>query len=77
MTPNFVFCYFDTKVGDLWDFLWFVPAPDFLKKANRSKDGKALSFVAGRKKKESNKWDENLIDKRDLANTILNQMNRI
>lgn len=36
-----------------------------------------LGFVAGRKKKESNKWDEYLIDKRDLANKILNQMNRL
>ena len=74
-----VFCFFDTEQGDIWDYLWFVPAPDFLKMANKinNKDAKLLGFNAGRKKKESNKWDNYLIDKRDLANEILSQMNRI
>lgn len=72
-----VFCFFDTEQGDLWDYVWFVPAPNFLKMANQLISGKKLGFVAGRKKKESNKWDEYLIDKRDLANAILEQMDRI
>ena len=72
-----VFCFFDTEEGDLWDFLWFVPAPDLLKLANKLDSGKLLGFVAGRKKKESNKWDNYLIDKRDLANQIIAQMKRI
>lgn len=72
-----VFCFFDTERGDLWDYIWFVPAPNFLKLANQLEGGKLLGFVAGRKKKESNKWDEYLIDKRELANTILGQMKRI
>lgn len=72
-----VFCFFDTEQGDLWDYVWFVPAPDFLKLSNKLQGGKMLGFVAGRKRKESNKWDEYLIDKRDLANEILNQMNRL
>ncbi len=72
-----IFCFFDTERGDLWDYVWFVPAPDFLKKANRLQEGNLLGFVAGRKKKESNKWDEYLIDKRELANTIIQQMKRI
>lgn len=72
-----VFCFFNTETGDLWDYVWFVPAPDFLKKANRLQDGKLLGFVAGRKKKEENKWDEYLIDKRELANTIIQQMKRL
>lgn len=72
-----VFCFFDTEEGDLWDYLWFVPAPDFLKMANKLDGGKLLGFVAGRKKKESNKWDNYLIDKRDLANQIIAQMKRI
>ena len=74
---GFVFCFFDTERGDLWDYIWFVPAPSFFKMANRLSDGKLLGFVAGRKKKESNKWDEFLIDKRELANTIIAQMKRI
>ena len=72
-----VFCYFDTEEGDLWNYLWFVAAPDFVKMANKLQGGKMLGFVAGRKKKESNKWDQYLIDKRDLANAIIGQMNRI
>jgi len=74
-----IFCYFDTEEGDVWDYLWFVPAPDFVRLANKiSNDGKPMyGFVAGRKRKESNKWDQFLIDKRDLANTIISQMKRI
>lgn len=72
-----VFCFFDTEEGDLWGFLWFVPAPDFLKMANKLDSGELLGFVAGRKKKESNKWDQYLIDKRDLANGIIAQLKRV
>lgn len=72
-----VFCFFDTEDGDLWDYLWFVPAPDLLKAANQLDGGRLLGFVAGRKRKESNKWDSYLIDKRDLANQIIAQMKRI
>ena len=72
-----VFCFFDTEEGDLWNYLWFVPAPDLLKLANKLDGGRLLGFVAGRKKKETNKWDQYLIDKRDLANQIIAQMKRI
>jgi hypothetical protein len=72
-----VFCFFDTEAGNLWDYVWFIPAPDFIRHANKLQKGKMLGFVAGRKKKESNKWDEYLIDKRDLANAIIGQMKRI
>ncbi len=72
-----VFCFFDTDEGDLWDYLWFVPAPDFIKSANKLNNGKFFGFVAGRKKKESNKWDDYMIDKRDLANSIIAQMKRL
>ncbi|HNR81849.1 MAG TPA: HTH domain-containing protein [Candidatus Pacearchaeota archaeon] len=72
-----VFCFFDTEEGDLWDYLWFVSAPDLIKLANKLDGGRLLGFVAGRKKKESSKWDNYLIDKRDLANQIIAQMKRI
>jgi hypothetical protein len=72
-----VFCFFDTEGGDLWNYLWLVPAPDFLKLSNKLDGGKRLGFVAGRKKNNSNKWDNYLIDKRDLANQIIAQMRRI
>ena len=72
-----VFCYFDTDKGDVWDYLWFVPAPDFIKLSNKLQNGKMLGFVAGRKKKESNKWDQYMIDKRGLANAVIEQMKRV
>ncbi len=72
-----VFCFFDTDKGDVWDYVWFVPAPDFLKLANQLQGGRMLGFVAGRNRRESNKWDQYLIDKRDLAGAILNQMKRV
>lgn len=67
----FVFCLFDTEKGDIWDYVWFVPAPVFIKHARRIDKGRLLGFVASRHKKESNKWNEYLIDKRDLANQII------
>lgn len=73
----FVFCYFDTVDGDIWDYVWFVPAPDFLRKANQLQGGTTLGFVAGRKQSESNKWDEYLIDKTDLSSEIIQQLSKI
>ena len=72
-----VFCLFDTEQGDLWDYVWFVPATEFVKKANRLQNGIQLGFVAGRNRNESNKWDEYLIDKRGLAKAIIEHMNRM
>jgi hypothetical protein len=72
-----VFCHFDTEEGDIWDYLWFVPAPDFIKLSNKLDGGASLGFVAGRQKKESNKWDEFLIEKQALANRIITQLKRL
>ena len=72
-----IFCFFDTEDGDIWNYLWFIPAPDFIKKANSLMGGKMKGFVAGRQRNESNKWDQYLIDKRNLANAIITQMKRI
>ena len=70
------FCYFDNEEGDIWKYIWFVPAPAFIKNASKLKGGR-FGFVAGSQKKESNKWDDYLIDKRDLTNKIVEQMRRI
>lgn len=66
-----VFCLFDTEDGDLADYLWFVPADEFIAKASRLQGGNLLGFVAGLNKKEGNKWDQYMIEKKDLANKIL------
>ena len=73
----YVFCYFDTLDGDIWDYVWFVPAPDFVRKANQLQGGTSLGFVAGRKQSESNKWDEYLIEKTDLSEKIISQLRKI
>jgi len=39
--------------------------------------GKNYGFVAGSQKKASNKWDGCLIDKRDLADSTINQLVRL
>jgi hypothetical protein len=74
---TYVFCYFDTLDGDVWDYVWFVPAPDFLEKATLLKKQGLLSFVAGRKKSAGNKWDQYLIDKTDLSKSIMDQLERL
>lgn len=71
-----VFCIFNTEEGEMTDFLWFVPAKDFLKKGNKLKNG-LVGFVAGKSQRETNKWNDYLIDKRDLGNQIIAQMKGI
>lgn len=71
-----VFCFFDTDEGDLWDHLWFIPMPVFIKQAtvvDNKKYGPQYNFVAGK----GGKWEDSLIDKQDLANKILEQMERL
>ena len=72
----FVFCLFDTAKGDVHDYVWFVPAPDFIRMAHKDKND-LFGFVAGKQKKESNKWDAFMIDKRDLAGRVIDQLKRI
>jgi hypothetical protein len=71
-----IFCFFNVDKGDL-DNVWFIPAPDFIELANNKSSEKHLGFSAGRKKKESNKWNKYLTDKKSLANKIIEQMKRI
>jgi HB1, ASXL, restriction endonuclease HTH domain len=72
----FVFCLFDTAKGDVHDYVWFVPAPDFIRMAHKDKND-LLGFVSGKQKKDSNKWDAFMIDKRDLADRVTRQLKRI
>ncbi len=72
----FVFCLFNTAKGDVHDYVWFVPAPDFIRMAHKDKND-LLGFVSGKQKKESNKWDAFMIDKRDLAGRVIDQLKRI
>lgn len=71
-----VFCLFDTARGDIHDWIWFVPAPDFLHMATRDKND-LLGFTSGKQKKDTNKWDAFMIDKRDLASRVAEQLKRV
>jgi hypothetical protein len=73
----YLFCYFYTSSGDMWDYVWLVPAPDFKRLANSLQGGAMYGFVAGRKKTDSNKWDQYLIHKTDLSEAIINQLSRL
>jgi len=73
----YIFCYFDTETGDLWDYVWLVPAPDFIRLGNKLRNGTLLGFVAGRKRAESNKWDQYLIHKTDLSEAIIKRLSQI
>lgn len=73
---SFIFCLFDTSKGDVHDYIWFVPAPDFVRMAHKDKND-LLGFVSGKQKKESNKWDAFMIDKRDLASRVIEQLKRV
>jgi hypothetical protein len=70
-----IFCDFDTSTGDLRDYVRYIPAPDFIKHANNLKD--LYGFVAGRSRKEDNKRDAYLIEKRQLANKIVEDMKKL
>jgi hypothetical protein len=72
----FIFCLFEIDKGDFSDSIWFVPAEDFIKLANKTKDGKFLRFVRG-KKNGKNIWENFLISKKELANKIIERMRSI
>lgn len=71
-----VFCLFDTARGDIHDYVWFIPAPDFIRMATKDKND-LLGFVSGKTKKDGNKWDMFMIEKRDLSNKVIEQLKRI
>ena len=68
-----VFCHFNTEVGDLWEYLWFVPYRDLVRMCPPAKDG-LLHFVAGMNRRGSSRHADYLINKRGLANRILEFM---
>ncbi|RMF92727.1 MAG: hypothetical protein D6734_11680 [Candidatus Schekmanbacteria bacterium] len=71
-----VICVFDVEEGEISEYLWFIPAMDLARKAPLNKKYQRYIFVSGRKQRETNNWNQYLIDKRDLAETILEQMKK-
>jgi len=71
-----IFVYFDLTEGDLHDYVFCVPAPEFLKlTANDKKKTNDRVFTVGLKKPDQSKYARFLIEKRELANKILEILN--
>lgn len=74
----FVFVYFDLTQGDLFDQIFCIPAPDFLRltQNNLKKTGDRV-FTVGLNNPDKSKYAEFMIEKRELANRILEIMDKL
>lgn len=73
-----VFAYFDLSEGDLYPNLFCVPAPDLLRlTANDEKNTTDRVFTVGLNNLDKSKYAEYMVEKRELANRILEIMGRL
>jgi len=73
-----VFAYFDLSEGDLYPNLFCIPAPDFLRlTANEQKKTAERVFTVGLNNPDKSKYAEFMVEKRELANRILEIMGRL
>lgn len=73
-----VFVYFDLSEGDLFDQVFCIPGPEFLKLThNEKKKQGARVFTVGLNKPDKSKYAEFMIEKRELANRILEIMAKL
>lgn len=73
-----VFAYFDLSEGDLYPNLFCIPAPDFLRlTANEKKTTSDRVFTVGLNNPDKSKYAEFMVEKRELANRILEIMGRL
>jgi hypothetical protein len=73
-----VFVYFDELQGDLYDHIFCIPAPDFLRLThNENKKPGHRVFTVGLNNPDRSKYAEFMIEKRELANRILEIMERL
>ncbi len=66
----FVFVYFDLTEGDIYENLFCIPAPAFLKLTKHSGSNKRRTFSVGLRHPERSKYAEFMIEKRELANKV-------
>jgi len=73
-----VFVYFDLSTGDLYDQIFCIPVPDFLKLTHneKKKEGHRV-FTVGLKNPDRSKYAEFMIEKRELANKIIEIMDKL
>ena len=73
-----VFVYFDLSQGDLFDQVFCIPAPDFLRlTANENKKQGERVFTVGLRNPDRSKYAEFMIEKRELANRIIEIMDKL
>jgi Holliday junction resolvase-like predicted endonuclease len=73
-----VFVYFDLSEGDLFDQIFCIPAPDFLRlTANEDKKPGERVFTVGLRNPDKSKYAEFMIEKRELANRIIEIMDKL
>lgn len=73
-----VFVYFDLSEGDLFDQVFCVPAPDFLRLThNENKKPGHRVFTVGLNNPDKSKYAEFMIEKRELANKIIEIMDKL
>lgn len=73
-----VFVYFDLSTGDLFDQIFCIPAPDFLRLThNEDKKPGERVFTVGLKHPDQSKYAEFMIEKRELANRIIEIMDKL
>ena len=73
-----VFVYFDLSEGDLFDQVFCIPVPDFLRlTANEDKKPGERVFTVGLRNPDKSKYAEFMIEKRELANRIIEIMDKL
>lgn len=73
-----IFVYFDLSEGDLFDQVFCIPAPDFLRLThNENKKPGHRVFTVGINNPDKSKYAEFMIEKRELANRILEIMEKL
>lgn len=73
-----VFVYFDLSEGDLYDHVFCIPAPEFLKLTeNENKKPGHRVFTVGLSRPDKSKYAEFMIEKRELANRIIEIMDKL
>ena len=73
-----IFVYFDLSEGDLFDQVFCIPAPDFLRLThNENKKLCHRVFTVGINNPDRSKYAEFMIEKRELANRIIEIMDKL
>lgn len=73
-----VFAYFDLSEGDLFDQLFCIPAPEFLRLTeNENKKTQDRVFTVGLNSPDKSKYAEYMIEKRELGNKIIEYLDKL